>query len=151
MTDTVQKILLSMFGVVFGALVGFWVGIVTERHKQIVSKIIELKMTIIPTVNSITKGENLSAIPYENLQRVAGMLLSDCEKLKVVITGRKLKKLTSTWDAIFNITMTEKESVGYSKSHLTDTWTCEELDRLKEIQDALISRLEAFKKVVEKL
>lgn len=151
MDNLIINILSGFLGILFGALVGFWVGIVTERHKQIVSKLIELKIEIIPVVNNLMKESNLSAIPYENLALINRFLLPDYEKLKVIVTGRKLKKLNSKWEAIFNVTMTETEKAGYSKSHLTSTWTREELNRLKEIQDAFILRLGVFKKVVESL
>ncbi|HXC34614.1 MAG TPA: hypothetical protein VNV43_01995 [Candidatus Acidoferrales bacterium] len=149
--DITAKILLSAFGIVFGGLVGFWLGIVRERHNRTESKILEEKMQLLPSLERLIKGRNFSAIPSENLHSINGILLPNYERLKVIVTGRKLKTLTANWEAIFNIPMTETELAGFSKSHLVDTWTSEEIKRLTEIQDALISRLREFKKAVEKL
>jgi hypothetical protein len=96
-------------------------------------------------------GENLSLIPVESLSIVKTMLTPHFEKLKVVVTGQKLKKLVHTWQEIFTMDYTETEMLAYNKNHLTHSWTREELNRLREIHDTLVSRLETFKKVVESL
>lgn len=143
--DILLKVLLTVFGVLVTGLVGFWLGIIRERIKGIEAKIIEEKLQL------ITELEHLVLIapfepPLSLFCRVIEKVLEPYQRLKMLASGRKKKRLIETWKAFEKLPELEKDF--QKEFDLKIPADKAERERLQNICSA---KLEAFKKAVEKL
>jgi hypothetical protein len=102
------KILLSAFGITLTGALGFWLGIFRERIKGIEGKIIEEKLQL------ITELEHLVLIaPFEQplalFCRAIEKVLEPYQRLKMLASGRKKKRLIGTWTAFEKLPELEKD------------------------------------------
>src|ERR1700733_13645748 len=106
MSGLIAKILLCVFGAVFTGLIGFWMGIVTERHKQILSKTLEEKLKVLPIVEHLIENVENHQSPIM-VRDEAIKLEPNYRRLKVIVKGAELKHLNDTWGTLRNTTTEE--------------------------------------------
>ena len=152
MSGLIAKILLCVFGAVFTGLIGFWMGIVTERHKQILSKTLEEKLKVLPIVEHLIENVENHQSPIM-VRDEAIKLEPNYRRLKVIVKGAELKHLNDTWGTLRNTTTEEMlicGTTGYFA--ISEPVDAEKFhSEIKKVRQLLISRMEAFQKAVEKL
>jgi hypothetical protein len=149
MSELVIILLTGALSTIFGALIGFWMGIFMERQKRNETKIEDEKFQTLPILENVIKKALLDCAPNILFRDAVTLVAPHYQQLKLSVNGRKLIRLNEAWKKIDETT--EKEMCDGSPNGVFDENNHEQKVALTRVQLKLISRFETFKKVVESL